>query len=96
MGESAGASSILSQITAQLTGDDRTTPFKKAIIQSPAMRPASDAAMYSQVYEMFLAAANGVSIETARDFTSAQLQGINGALIAASAFGCFTFGASTC
>lgn len=94
VGESAGGSSILSQMTAQVAGKDRATPFKRAIIQSPALRPASDAAMYSQVYELFLAASNGSSIEAARDFTSAQLQDINSAMVAASPFGCFTFGES--
>lgn len=94
MGESAGASSILSLMTARVAGSDSTAPFSKAIIQSPAMRPASDVAMYSQVYQLFLAAANGSSIEAARDFTSAQLRDINTAMVVDSAFGSFTFGES--
>lgn len=95
IGESAGGSSILNQLTARLTGRERATPFNKAIIQSPATRPASDAAMYAQVYQLFVAAANGSSIEAARDFTSAELQNINSAMVAASPFGCFTFGGSS-
>jgi carboxylesterase type B len=91
IGESAGRSSIMSQLTA-FGGLDDTSPFIRAIIQSPAQRPASDAALYSQVYQQFLATANVSSVDTARDLSTEQLQGVNKAMIGTAPFAALTFG----
>ncbi|KAK5662492.1 hypothetical protein OQA88_8404 [Cercophora sp. LCS_1] len=91
IGESAGASSIQAQLTAYF-GIDGFTPFKRAIIQSPAIRPATDAAVYAQVHQQFLATAGVSSMSDARDLTTAQLQGINAAMVGTSSFAHFTFG----
>jgi carboxylesterase type B len=93
IGESAGGGSIMNHVSA-FFGIDGTTPFKRAIVQSPAVRPASDAAMYAQVYQQFLATANVSTIDVARSLSSGQLQAINTAMVAGSAFGAFTFGRS--
>jgi len=94
MGDSAGASSIAAQLTA-FFGIDGLAPFKRAIIQSPAIRPATDAAVYAQVYDQFLATANVTSMDSARSLSTAQLQGVNAMMVAGSTFGHFTFGKST-
>ena len=91
IGESAGASSIAAQLTA-FGGFDGASPFKRAILQSPAVRPVTDATVYAQVYQQFLGATGVSSIAAARDLPTAQLQGVNAGLIAGSSFGHFTFG----
>ena len=91
IGESAGAGSVMSQLTA-FGGVDGASPFKKAILQSPAMQPQVDAAYYAQLYKKFLAAANVSSYEAARQLSSQQLQGVNAAMIGAAPFSATLFG----
>ena len=95
IGESAGGSSIAAQLTAFL-GIDGITPFKRAIIQSPATRPATDAAVYAQVHQQVLFAAGVSSMNEARKLSTEQLQGINVAVVGGSSFAHFTFGAPLC
>ncbi|KAK3936036.1 carboxylesterase family protein-like protein [Diplogelasinospora grovesii] len=97
MGESAGAGSVTFQMMTTMSDgsssyNSKRTPFNKAIIQSPATRPAADAALYAQVYRQFLATANVTSMEQARSLSSVQLAQINGQMVANSAFASFTFG----
>ncbi len=91
IGESAGASSIAAQLAA-FGGITGSSPFKRAVLQSPAIRPATDAAVYAQVYQQFLSVAGVSSMSAARNLPTAQLQGVNAAMVAASSFGHFTFG----
>ncbi|KAK0612252.1 Alpha/Beta hydrolase protein [Immersiella caudata] len=91
IGESAGASSIAAQLTS-FWGIDGSVPFKRAIIQSPAIRPATDATVYAQVYTQFLAAAGVSSMNAARSLPYSTLQGVNLAIAGASSFGHFTWG----
>jgi len=90
MGESAGGSSIMHQLTA--FGATANPLFKRAIIQSPAVRPASDAALYAQVFSQFVAASNLSTVTEARQMSTEQLQALNAALVGAAPFGSFTFG----
>jgi carboxylesterase type B len=73
VGESAGAGSIMHQITA-FGGEKGPAPVKRAIAQSPAWPPASDTALYEQVYKEFLSVSNLTAIQAARNTSSAQLQ----------------------
>ncbi|KAK3317965.1 Carboxylesterase [Apodospora peruviana] len=91
IGESAGGSSIAIQLAA-FYGIDGTAPFNRAIIQSPAMRPATDAAVYAQVYQQVLSTAGVASIDALRGLPTAQLQGVNLAIVGGSSFAHFTFG----
>ncbi|KAK1756998.1 Alpha/Beta hydrolase protein [Echria macrotheca] len=91
MGESAGGSSIAAQLTA-FYGIDGEAPFNRAVIQSPAIRPATDATVYAGVYQQFSSAAGVSSMDQARDLTTTQLQSLNSAIVANSSFGHFTFG----
>jgi len=91
IGESAGASSIAMQLTS-FWGIDGSMPFKRAILQSPATRPATDAAVYNQVYTQFKSVAGVTSMNAARSLSYAQLQGANLAIAGGSSFGHFTWG----
>jgi len=92
-GESAGASSISFQLSA-FGGIDGSSNFKRAIIESPATRPATNAAVYATVYQQVLAVAGVTSINALRQLTTAQLQGVNQAIVATSSLDHFTFGMS--
>lgn len=93
MGESAGAVSIWSQL--QAFGSTIETPLmQRAIFQSPAQRPASDAALYAQVFQQFLGASNLTSVSAARALSTDQVQSLNRLIIGNAAFGAFTFGPS--
>lgn len=83
IGESAGAGAIVTQLTA-FGGIDGTSPFQRAIIQSPYIKPAEDAASYSALYDTFLATGNVTSYTQARSLSSAQLTSINTAMIGAA------------
>src|SRR4051812_42082588 len=72
MGESAGAGSIVHHLIS-FGGLDGTSPFQKAIIQSPAIKPNQDAALNSQLYSQLLSTANVSSYAEARALTSGQL-----------------------
>jgi carboxylesterase type B len=52
MGESAGASSIMTHITS--FGGDEVVPFQKAIMQSPAWPPVSTPEFYQDLYQQVL------------------------------------------
>lgn len=91
MGESAGAVSIWSQLTA--FGNTFTTPlFNRAIMQSPAQRPNSNAALYAQVFQQFVAASNVSSVSAARALDTTALQNINRETIGAAPFATLTYG----
>lgn len=93
MGESAGATSIWSQL--QAFGSPLATPLmQRAILQSPAQRPASDAALYAQVFQQFQTASNLTSVTAARSLSTEQLQSLNRLIVGNAAFGAFTFGPS--
>lgn len=91
IGESAGAGSIVSHLSS-FGGVDGTLPFKKAIIQSPAIKPAQDAALYTELYEQFLAVAGVTSYSEARALSSAQLAAANSAMIGSAPFASTVFG----
>lgn len=93
IGESAGAGSIVSHLSA-FGGIDLTLPFNKAIIQSPAIKPHQDAAQSSQVYNQFLSVANVSSYSEARTKSSAELAAINAAMIGTAPFASTVFGMS--
>lgn len=93
MGESAGGASIWAQM--QAFGSANNTPlFQRAIIQSPAQRPASDAALYAQVFQQFVATSNLTSVTAAKALDTQALQALNRQIIGNAAFGAFTFGPS--
>ena len=85
LGESAGAGAIVTQLTA-FGGIDGTSPFQRAIIQSPYIKPATDAAAYSALYDSFLATGNITSYTQARALSSAQLAAINAEMIVTAPF----------
>ncbi len=93
IGESAGAGSIMLQLSA-FGGSPGTTPFQRAIIQSPALKPASDAVLYAQAYRQFLAVANVSSLDEARLLSSMDLQNINGEMVGTAPFASTFFGRS--
>ena len=91
MGESAGAGSIAIHLTS-FGGIDNSLPFKKAILQSPAIKPAVDLVEYAKVYQLLLDTANVGSVYEARNLPSAQLQQVNAIMVAQAAFAGTTFG----
>jgi len=91
IGESAGAGSIVSHLSA-FGGIDGSSPFKKAIIQSPAIKPHQDAALLAQLYSQFLSVAGVSSYSDARAKTSAQLAAMNAAMIGTAPFASTVFG----
>jgi carboxylesterase type B len=90
MGESAGANSIMLHITSY--GGTGVIPFQKAIMQSPAWRPASTAAFYQDLYEQVLQLANATSYDQIRTMNSTALENINNAIIAVAPYASFGFG----
>jgi carboxylesterase type B len=95
MGESAGAGSILAHVSA-FGGVNGLTPFRKAIIQSPAIAPATDATYYAQLYQQFLTTANVSNYDAARKLSTDQLQGVNQAMVGGTAFASSEFGMNRC
>lgn len=91
MGESAGAGSIVAQLTA-FGGIDGISPFQRAIVQSPYIKPAENAASYAKLYDQFLAVGNISSYTQARARSTAQLAAINSAMILAAPFSSTVFG----
>ncbi|KAM7215454.1 carboxylesterase family protein-like protein [Rhypophila decipiens] len=88
-GESAGASSIAFLLTSY---NGAPVPFKRALLQSPATRPATDQAVYAGVYNEVLAAAGVSSIAALRALPSSTLTDVNRAVIGAAGFDHFTLG----
>ncbi len=93
MGESAGGGSIVSHLSA-FGGIDGTSPFKRAVIQSPALKPVLDEAEVSSVYDTLLAVGSISSYNQARAKSTADLAAINQALIGQAAFSSTVFGKS--
>ncbi len=94
IGESAGAGSILTQLTA-FGGIDGTSPFNRAIVQSPAIKPHQDQALYSQLYDEFLATAGVGSYAQARTKSTAELAEVNAAMLGVAPFASSVFGKHT-
>lgn len=89
MGESAGAGSIMHQITAY---GQTKAPFSKAIVQSPYLQYISPS-IGQDVYQHVLDTAKVDDIGALRNMSSSDLQTVN-ALVVGNAlpFGTFAFG----
>lgn len=90
MGESAGAASILHQLTA--FGNSTSAPFQRAILQSPAFQVQSNGVLSEDITQEFLTLLNVSTISQARALDSAALIAANSKQIAKSPYGSFTFG----
>jgi carboxylesterase type B len=94
MGESAGAGSIAHHIVWNRDEDPALyTPFKKAIMQSPAWVPMPDGwddnGLQDQKYEEFLGYLQVSHLEEVWEMKTEKLMEANRALIANSSFGMF-------
>jgi hypothetical protein len=67
-------------------------PFTRAILQSPAIKPATDAANYALLHTQLLQVAGVSSVNAARGLGSAQLQQVNRDMVASAAFASTHFG----
>lgn len=96
MGESAGASSILHQITASenLMEDTGHHLFKRAVLQSPAFFPVADNVQPDDAYLNFLAAAGVDTLQDLRAFSedNATLIDANRIIIQQAPYGQFVYG----
>lgn len=90
-GESAGAGSIMHQITAY-GGAQGASPFQKAILQSPGFAPLPTNDEQEQLFNMTLAAANVSTVQQLRQLSSAKLQQVNLQIVTNSSYGLFTYG----
>ncbi|PVH86271.1 alpha/beta-hydrolase [Cadophora sp. DSE1049] len=98
MGESAGAGSIMHQVTAY-GGSNGSAPFSQAIMQSPGFPPvpgdAQQVATYQSVISQAqsLISANVTDVASLRSLDFETLAGLNSIIVARSApYGTFTFG----
>jgi len=91
MGESAGGSSILHQITAY-GGHKGPAPFQQAIPQSPGWSPITSNLQQETNFQTFLALANATSLEEARQLPSQALIIANIKQVGNSSYGGYTFG----
>ena len=91
IGESAGAGSIVSHLTA-FGGVDGTNSFQRAIIQSPAIKPAQNVALYTRLWQDLLAVSNTSSYAELRQLPTEDLQAINTAMVGAAPFASSVFG----
>ncbi|KAJ5781944.1 uncharacterized protein N7518_010427 [Penicillium psychrosexuale] len=92
MGESAGAGSILHQITAY-GGTRGAAPFQQAIMQSPGWVPVIGEEEQEATLQQFLGILNVSTIEQARKLPSAKLIAANAYQVATkSQWGQFTYG----
>lgn len=92
MGESAGAGSILHQITAY-GGTRGAVPFQQAILQSPGWVPVIGEEQQEDTLQQFLGILNVSTIEQARKLSSDKLIAANAYQIATkSEWGQFTYG----
>jgi carboxylesterase type B len=94
MGESAGAGSIAHHIVWNPDEDPTLyTPFKKAIMQSPAWVPMPDGkydnGLQDQKYEEFLGYLEISKLEEVYEMSTEELMEANRKLIANSTFGMF-------
>lgn len=88
MGESAGGSSILFQITA-FGGTRGRAPFQQAIIQSPAWTTDLGVLQQEDLMHSFLNLLNVSTIQEARQLDSATLIDANAQLVGDSPYGTF-------
>ncbi|KAF4637403.1 hypothetical protein G7Y89_g693 [Cudoniella acicularis] len=99
MGESAGAGSIMHQITA-FGGARGPAPFSQAILQSPGFSPVSGNAQEDATLEALLTSAqslissNITSVAALRDLSFDELRGLNAITVARSYYSQFTYGPS--
>ncbi|CDM37692.1 hypothetical protein DTO013E5_6235 [Penicillium roqueforti] len=92
MGESAGAGSILHQITAY-GGTRGAAPFQQAIMQSPGWVPVIGEEEQEATLQQFLGILNVSTVEQARKLPSAKLIAANAYQVATkSQWGQFTYG----
>lgn len=90
-GESAGGGSIMHQITA-FGGLKGCTPFKQAVLQSPAWQNIPSHAQQENTFQTFLKLLNVSSIEEARQLPSEALFKANALQVLGSVYGTFTYG----
>lgn len=89
-GQSAGAGSIMHQITAY-AGLKGPAPFQRAILQSPGFQPFPGHWEQDHLLQRFLRLLNVSTIQEARQLPFAALSGANVELVAGSPYGTFTF-----
>jgi carboxylesterase type B len=91
MGESAGSSSIMHQITA-FGGSNGSAPFSKAIMQSPAFQPYPDTGAQNQAAQAFLDILGVKTLAEARKLSSDQIIQANSYQVSISPYGSFSYG----
>ena len=98
MGESAGAGSIVHQVTAY-GGSNGSAPFSQAIMQSPGFPPVPGDAQQVATYQSVISQAQSLISADVTDVASLRaldfetLAGLNSIVVARSApYGTFTFG----
>jgi carboxylesterase type B len=89
-GQSAGAGSILHQMTAY-GGMKGPVPFQRAILNSPGFQPYPSSYQQNQLFRQYLDVVNATTIDEARQLPFKVLQDANVALVANSSRGRFTF-----
>ncbi|KAK4939887.1 hypothetical protein LTR66_014965, partial [Elasticomyces elasticus] len=92
-GQSAGAGSILHQITAY-GGARGPVPFSQAIMASPGFQPFPSNFQQTTLLHQYLAELNVTTIKEARRLPFQSLAAANSKLVAASRYGQFTFAPS--
>ncbi|OAL40293.1 hypothetical protein AYO20_00029 [Fonsecaea nubica] len=89
-GQSAGAGSIMHQITAY-GGLKGPAPFQRAILQSPGFEPFPSHWEQDHLLQRYLGLLNVSTIQEARELPFAALSAANVELVATSPYGTFTF-----
>lgn len=89
-GQSAGAGSIMHQITAY-GGLEHHSPFQQAILQSPGFQPFPGHWEQDQLLQLFLSHLNVSTIDEARQLPFKTLSAANIEIVAGSPYGTFTF-----
>ncbi|OQU98998.1 Fungal Zn2-Cys6 binuclear cluster domain-containing protein isoform 1 [Cladophialophora immunda] len=89
-GQSAGAGSIMHQITAY-AGSKGPAPFQRAILQSPGFEPFPSHWEQDNLLQKYLGLLNVSTIQEARELPFAALSAANVELVASSPYGTFTF-----
>ncbi|KIW97969.1 uncharacterized protein Z519_01553 [Cladophialophora bantiana CBS 173.52] len=89
-GQSAGAGSIMHQITA-FAGLKGPAPFRRAILQSPGFEPFPSHWEQDNLLQKYLGLLNVSTIQEARQLPFASLSAANVELVAGSPYGTFTF-----
>jgi carboxylesterase type B len=93
-GESAGASSILHQITA-LGGYQGSPPFSQALIQSPAFKPITGNSMKEASFQAYLSTLNCKNLTCAKQKSEVQIMAANVAAVGHNLSGPKVFGVAT-